>query len=61
MGVAIAPSGPTSDSDRTGPDRAHWLRAARETADDLATDAVTREQAGKTPSTRCPDCVRRDC
>ncbi|MCT9010589.1 acyl-CoA dehydrogenase family protein [Streptomyces rhizosphaerihabitans] len=49
MGVAIAPSGPASDSDRTGPDRAHWLRAARETADDLATDAVAREQAGKTP------------
>ncbi|MET9902943.1 acyl-CoA dehydrogenase family protein [Streptomyces sp. NPDC006446] len=49
MGVATAPSGPTSDSDRTGPDRVHWLRAARETADDLATDAVAREQAGKTP------------
>ncbi|WP_405918178.1 acyl-CoA dehydrogenase family protein [Streptomyces sp. NBC_00728] len=49
MGVAIAPSGPTSESGRIGPDRAHWLRAARETADDLATDAVAREQAGKTP------------
>ncbi|WP_328869154.1 acyl-CoA dehydrogenase family protein [Streptomyces sp. NBC_00287] len=28
---------------------AHWLRVARETADDLATDAVAREQAGKAP------------
>ncbi|MFH8391536.1 acyl-CoA dehydrogenase family protein [Streptomyces sp. NPDC018036] len=33
----------------TRPDHAHWLRTARETAEDLATDAVTREQAGKTP------------
>ncbi|MFF0066399.1 acyl-CoA dehydrogenase family protein [Streptomyces sp. NPDC005279] len=49
MGVATAPSGPVSESDRTGPGRAHWLRVARETADDLATDAVAREQAGKTP------------
>ncbi|MBX7553943.1 acyl-CoA dehydrogenase family protein [Streptomyces sp. NPDC004232] len=49
MGVATAPSGPASDSDRSGPDRAHWLRVARETADDLATDAVAREQAGKAP------------
>ncbi|MFF5016617.1 acyl-CoA dehydrogenase family protein [Streptomyces sp. NPDC001165] len=49
MGVATAPSGPTSDSDRTGPGRAHWLRVARETADDLATDAAAREQAGKAP------------
>ncbi|MER6129346.1 acyl-CoA dehydrogenase family protein [Streptomyces sp. NPDC001795] len=49
MGVATAPSGPASESDRTGPGRAHWLRVARETADDLATDAVAREQAGKTP------------
>ncbi|MFF4037087.1 acyl-CoA dehydrogenase family protein [Streptomyces sp. NPDC001816] len=49
MGVATAPSGPASDSDRTGPGRAHWLRVARETADDLATDAVAREQAGKAP------------
>ncbi|WP_406376319.1 acyl-CoA dehydrogenase family protein [Streptomyces sp. NBC_00647] len=49
MGVATAPSGPTAESVRTGPDRVHWLRAARETADDLATDAVAREQAGKTP------------
>lgn len=49
MGVATAPSGPASESDRTGPGRAHWLRVARETADDLATDAVAREQTGKTP------------
>ncbi|MFD5798119.1 acyl-CoA dehydrogenase family protein [Streptomyces diastatochromogenes] len=49
MGVATAPSGTTSESDRTVPGRAHWLRVARETADDLATDAVAREQAGKAP------------
>ncbi|MGP4047747.1 acyl-CoA dehydrogenase family protein [Streptomyces sp. 2A115] len=49
MGVATAPSGPASESDRTGPGHAHWLRVARETADDLATDAVAREQAGKAP------------
>lgn len=49
MGVATAPSGPASERERTGPGRAHWLRVARETADDLATDAVTREQAGKAP------------
>jgi alkylation response protein AidB-like acyl-CoA dehydrogenase len=50
MGVATAPSGRSgSESDRTGPGRAHWLRVARETADDLATDAVAREQAGKAP------------
>ncbi|MFD7402307.1 acyl-CoA dehydrogenase family protein [Streptomyces sp. NPDC059866] len=49
MGVATAPSGPAAESDRTGPGRAHWLRVARETADDLATDAVAREQAGKVP------------
>ncbi|MDL5199164.1 acyl-CoA dehydrogenase family protein [Streptomyces sp. ALI-76-A] len=49
MGVATAPSGPASDSDRIGPGRAHWLRVGRETADDLATDAVAREQAGKAP------------
>ncbi|ADI12600.1 type 2 domain-containing Acyl-CoA dehydrogenase [Streptomyces bingchenggensis BCW-1] len=28
---------------------AHWLRVAQEIADDLATDAVDREQAGKAP------------
>jgi alkylation response protein AidB-like acyl-CoA dehydrogenase len=49
MGVATAPSGPAAESDRNGPDRAHWLRVARETADDLATDAVASEQAGKVP------------
>ncbi|ANP50902.1 alkylation response protein AidB-like acyl-CoA dehydrogenase [Streptomyces griseochromogenes] len=49
MGVAAAPSGPNSESDRNGPGRAQWLRVARETADDLATDAVDREQAGKAP------------
>ncbi|AXG51756.1 putative acyl-CoA dehydrogenase [Streptomyces lincolnensis] len=49
MGPASAPPGSTSPSDRTGPGRAHWLRVAREAADDLATDAVTREQAGKAP------------
>ncbi|MGP3948799.1 acyl-CoA dehydrogenase family protein [Streptomyces sp. 7N604] len=49
MGVAPAPSRPTAESDRTGPGRAHWLRVARETADDLATDAVARDQAGKAP------------
>ncbi len=49
MGVATAPSGPTSDSDGIGPGHAHWLRVARETANDLATDAVTWEQAGKAP------------
>ncbi|WP_030251081.1 acyl-CoA dehydrogenase family protein [Streptomyces sp. NRRL S-455] len=41
MGVALALSGSAS--------KAHWLRVARETADDLATDAVAREQAGKPP------------
>ncbi|MCX5384633.1 acyl-CoA dehydrogenase family protein [Streptomyces sp. NBC_00083] len=49
MGVATAPSVPASDSERTGPGRTHWQRVARETADDLATDAVAREQAGKAP------------
>ncbi|GHD07193.1 monooxygenase [Streptomyces violarus] len=33
----------------TGPGRTHWLHVARETADDLATDAVARDQAGKPP------------
>ncbi|MGW1958596.1 acyl-CoA dehydrogenase family protein [Streptomyces sp. NPDC001920] len=49
MGLASAPSHPVAPSDRTGPGRAHWLRVARETADDLATDAAAREQAGKAP------------
>ncbi|GGV80144.1 monooxygenase [Streptomyces griseoloalbus] len=49
MGVAATPSRPASGSGRTGPGRAYWLRVARETADDLTTDAVTRDQAGKPP------------
>lgn len=49
MGVAAAPSLPASDSDRAAPSRTHWPRVARETADDLATDAAAREQAGKAP------------
>ncbi|MEU1708679.1 acyl-CoA dehydrogenase family protein [Streptomyces sp. NPDC005706] len=49
MGVATAPSGSLSDTGPTAPGRAHWLRVARESADDLATDAVAREQAGKPP------------
>lgn len=49
MGVATAPSGPAAESDRTGPGREHWLHVAREMADDLATDAVAREQSGKAP------------
>ncbi|GGW97932.1 acyl-CoA dehydrogenase family protein [Streptomyces lomondensis] len=49
MGVATAPSGPAAEPDRTGPGRTHWLRVAREAAEDLATDAVAREQAGKAP------------
>ncbi|MFF3518079.1 acyl-CoA dehydrogenase family protein [Streptomyces sp. NPDC002573] len=49
MGPASAPSRPASLFDRTGPGHTHWLRVAREAADDLATDAVAREQAGKAP------------
>ncbi|AYG78527.1 Dibenzothiophene desulfurization enzyme C [Streptomyces hundungensis] len=49
MGVAIAPSVTASDAGRIGLSRTHWSRVARETADDLATDAVAREQAGKAP------------
>ncbi|MEU8649610.1 acyl-CoA dehydrogenase family protein [Streptomyces sp. NPDC048737] len=49
MGIAPAPADPAPECDRTGPGRAHWLRVARETADDLATDAAAREQAGKAP------------
>ncbi|GGX07224.1 monooxygenase [Streptomyces malachitofuscus] len=49
MGTASAPPRPSPPSGRTGPGRAHWLRVAREAADDLATDTVAREQAGKTP------------
>ncbi|MFF8032164.1 acyl-CoA dehydrogenase family protein [Streptomyces sp. NPDC016626] len=49
MGVATAPSGPVSPSGPKGPGRAHWLRVARDVADDLATDAVARERAGAVP------------
>ncbi|MEU9099990.1 acyl-CoA dehydrogenase family protein [Streptomyces sp. NPDC048361] len=49
MAVAAAPSVPASDSTHTKPSRVHWQRVARETADDLATDAAAREQAGKPP------------
>ncbi|MEU5093447.1 acyl-CoA dehydrogenase family protein [Streptomyces sp. NPDC020996] len=49
MGVATAPSGSAGKSDRTGPGRAHWLHVARETAEDLTTDAAAREHAGKAP------------
>ncbi|MGW0865988.1 acyl-CoA dehydrogenase family protein [Streptomyces sp. NPDC002611] len=49
MGPAPAPTGPGSESEPTGPGRTHWLHVARETADDLATDAVARDQAGKPP------------
>lgn len=49
MVAAPAPSGSTSPSAPTGPGHAHWLRVAREAADDLATDAVARDQAGKAP------------
>ncbi|MEV5725830.1 acyl-CoA dehydrogenase family protein [Streptomyces pharetrae] len=49
MATAPAPPQPTAEPRRTGPGRAHWLRVTRETADDLATDAVEREQAGKAP------------
>ncbi|MGV9455019.1 acyl-CoA dehydrogenase family protein [Streptomyces sp. NPDC003635] len=46
MGLASAPSLPASPSESG---RAHWLRVAREAAEDLATDTVAREQAGKAP------------
>lgn len=53
LDVETAPSGsappPEPEPEPTGPGRAHWLRVARETADDLATDAVARDQAGKPP------------
>ncbi|WP_395570316.1 acyl-CoA dehydrogenase family protein [Streptomyces sp. BK79] len=49
MGLASAPPRSASPADPAGPARAHWLRVAREVADDLATDAVIREQAGKVP------------
>lgn len=37
------------DAAAEAPDRAWWLQIAGEAADDLATDAVVRDQAGKTP------------
>ncbi len=49
MGLAPVLSGPGSEAEPTGPGRTHWLHVARETADDLATDAVARDQAGKPP------------
>lgn len=49
MGPACAPPRPAPPSDPAGPGVAHWLRVAREAADDLATDSVAREQAGKAP------------
>lgn len=47
MGVAAMPSEPTAATDRAEPSRTHWLHVAHEMADDLATDAAAREQAGK--------------
>ncbi|MEU4654070.1 acyl-CoA dehydrogenase family protein [Streptomyces sp. NPDC023723] len=51
MDVTTAPdpatTAPAPAGARCG--RAHWLRVAREVADDLATDAITRDQAGKPP------------
>ncbi|WP_434587433.1 acyl-CoA dehydrogenase family protein [Streptomyces sp. A5-4] len=49
MALAPAPTQPAAPSAPTGTHHAHWLRVARETADDLATDAAAREQAGKVP------------
>ncbi|MFI6937859.1 acyl-CoA dehydrogenase family protein [Streptomyces sp. NPDC050418] len=49
MALATAPSHLAPVSGLTGPGPAHWLRVAREAAEDLATDAVAREQAGKAP------------
>ncbi len=47
--AAAAPARPASPAEPLADDRAHWLRVAREAADDLATDTVDREQAGKAP------------
>ncbi|MGC5039986.1 acyl-CoA dehydrogenase family protein [Streptomyces sp. DT190] len=49
MGAAPVLPGPDAESVPAGPGPAHWLRVARETAEDLATDAVARDQAGKPP------------
>ncbi|MEV5371928.1 acyl-CoA dehydrogenase family protein [Streptomyces albogriseolus] len=47
--AAAAPTRPVPPAEPVADGRAHWLRVARETADDLATDTVDREQAGKAP------------
>ncbi|MFI0507849.1 acyl-CoA dehydrogenase family protein [Streptomyces albogriseolus] len=47
--AAAAPTRPASPAEPVADGRAHWLRVAREAADDLATDTVDREQAGKAP------------
>ncbi|MFJ3139870.1 acyl-CoA dehydrogenase family protein [Streptomyces sp. NPDC086843] len=49
MCPAAAPSRPAPPAEPAPTGRAHWLRVAREAADDLATDTVVREQAGKAP------------
>ncbi|MET9744046.1 acyl-CoA dehydrogenase family protein, partial [Streptomyces sp. NPDC006422] len=49
MGPATASPRPAAVHGRSGIDDPYWLRVAREVADDLATDAATREQAGKAP------------
>ncbi|GGQ88675.1 acyl-CoA dehydrogenase family protein [Streptomyces althioticus] len=47
--AAAAPARPAPPAEPVAHGRAHWLRVAREAADDLATDTVVREQAGKAP------------
>ncbi|MEU0656533.1 acyl-CoA dehydrogenase family protein [Streptomyces albogriseolus] len=47
--AAAAPTRPVCPAEPVADGRAHWLRVAREAADDLATDTVDREQAGKAP------------
>ncbi len=47
--AAAAPTRPVSPAEPVADGRAHWLRVAREAAEDLATDTVDREQAGKAP------------
>ncbi len=47
--AAAAPTRPASPAEPVAHGRAHWLRVAREAAEDLATDTVIREQAGKAP------------
>ncbi|MER6823179.1 acyl-CoA dehydrogenase family protein [Streptomyces cellulosae] len=49
MCPAAAPTRPAPPAEPVAHGRAHWLRVAREAADDLATDTVVREQAGKAP------------